>query len=213
MIDFGQMRPMCLLHLKIESVLFGNQKIKDLKPIHYLFIAFLLSYAAMAVVMTRASARINAAAVQPECARVLDLYKQGFTMDEVNRCFDCMGADGLLIYRTVEAREDIIYAFSYACFLGLGIYLLGIFIFNGKKWALGLAALPVLAMITDLAENREIINLISTYPHFVHSSNEEPLASLFNQVKWALAITSVGLLVVFGIWALIKRLTQKPKVA
>jgi hypothetical protein len=185
-----------------------------MKALHYLFIASFIVYAYMAaVVLPAASARIAAIAANPECAKPLDLFIGGFSGQEVYASFGCMGQKGLQVYRDIETFEDVFYPISYALFLGLGIFIWAGYCLQKKKWRNLLALLPLLAMLFDYAENASIISLIDQFPKLGLEGISVQTASFFNQAKWALAFLSMALFAFFGIWALIKRLSQKRKVA
>jgi len=185
-----------------------------MKALHYLFIASFIGYAYMAaVVLPAASARIAAVAANPECAKPFDLYMTGFSAQEASENLVCLGQDGIDVYRNIELREDIWYPMIYALFLGLGIFIFGGYSTNKHGVHVYLSMLPLLTMAVDYGENTFILNLLDQYPAAILDGDAVRIASVFNQAKWALAFLSMALFAFFGIWALIKRLSQKRKVA
>jgi hypothetical protein len=185
-----------------------------MKALHYLFIASFIGYAYMAaVVLPAASARIAAVAANPECAKPFDLYMTGFSAQEAADNLVCLGQDGISVYRAIELREDVIYPIIYTIFLGLGIFIWAGYCTKQKWLAVLLAFFPVAAMLSDYVENASIISLLDQYGQAEIDGNTVKKASFFNQMKWFFAFTSMALFAFFGIWALIKRLSQKRKVA
>ena len=163
----------------------------------------------IAVVMPSATARLVAVADKPECVKPLDLYMSGFTEVQVDANFACLGSAGLAIYREVETHDDLFYPMSYAIFFSLGIFLWAGYTTQNKKLTVLLVCLPVLTMAFDYAENASIVTLIDQYPDMILDGNSVQTASFFNQIKWVLAIVSMALFAVFGIWALIKWISVK----
>jgi hypothetical protein len=161
-----------------------------------------------AVVMPGLTEAINGAVENVACTKPLDLYLFGFSAEEASESLRCMGQASRGIYRAGEQRHDVFYPISYAAFFALSIYLLFTYCTGRKSLGLALALLPVLAMLFDFVENSSIVALIDQYPNL----NPETVAraSLANTVKWLFAFVSLSAIVVFSIWALVKRCSRRP---
>lgn len=156
-----------------------------------------------AIVMPGVMERVNAVASNPSCAAILDLKLFGISEVQANEALTCMGEQGRSVYRSAELKEDFIYPISYGLLLCFSLFCLaGFFGANKLRWLL--AALPLLTIGFDILENSHIVQLIDQYPNFDAATLR--MASLGNTLKWSFAFPSIGLTLVLGGWALVKRI-------
>ena len=187
-----------------------------MKPIHYLLLVLGIWYVVMAAgFMRNAGQKLENASADPACATPIDLYIGGITWQKIVKSFTCMGEEGVKVYRGIETREDVLYPMSYGLFYSLIIYLLFGYIIKDsahftvilKSWRYVAAALPLMAMLCDFGENHVIVALIDDYAAQSRAGISD--LKFYNTVKWVLAFMSLGLIVLLGIAALIKKLSAR----
>lgn len=164
-----------------------------------------VGYAYMAaVVMPGLMSDIQAVSETATCARPLDLFLTGFSLNDVERSFTCMGPSGLEVYRAGEVRDDVLYPIAYGLFLTFTIWALSGATVRGRFRIL-LVMLPVLTVGFDLGENAHIVQLIDQFPDL--QENTVHRGAWFNRIKWAFAFLSILTVLVLAsmhAWRLIR---------
>lgn len=96
--------------------------------------------------------------------RLLDMKPLGYDMDYVRLLFHSLGTEGRQVYLTGQLPIDMIYP---ALFALSGCFLLA-FLFKrvspSKPGLFGLTVIPLLAGLTDYAENIGIITMLRSFP-------------------------------------------------
>lgn len=139
----------------------------------------------------------------------LDLYFF-YTPAEAYALLKDLGGQGRLFYTMVELTADLIYSLTYALLLsGLIIYLSKKALFRRATTRL-LFLLPLLAMLSDYAENACIISLLMQYPY-----RQEGLVwagTFFTSLKWLFLLTSAVTILFSSAAAARAYLHSRPKV-
>lgn len=116
-----------------------------------------------------------------KAVEVLDLRIDGYNAAEAYIALKNMGEEGRSVYRNAEMSIDIVYPLSWALLL-FSISLL----FSSKNtYREILLTLPVLYLISDIAENIHIISMIDGFPNNCGDG-------VFTLLKWAFAFLSLG---------------------
>jgi len=160
----------------------------------------MLTLAMIRWVMPDASAKITENSTDSINADILDVKLFGFNIGEAFQALYAMGESGRRQYQQFHKREDLIFPFTYGLFLLLTLYLLIRNRIEKRLPLLLILAVPFLAMLSDLTENHHIYLLNSQFPDF--ESSTVIIASWANIVKWAMALLSFVLVVIFLIIAL-----------
>jgi hypothetical protein len=116
-----------------------------------------------------------------------------------------LGEQGRTLYALSEVTIDLAYPLLYGAVFGLLLRLLIRRLLPDRpRWS-SLALLPIGAMVFDYAENVTLAIVLLGFPD---SLPLVPLASLFTTTKWAFALASISLIVLFGLTLLARRLRR-----
>ena len=134
-------------------------------------------------------------------AELLDV-RQGFSLEDVLTLMAIYGERGRLLYIWSSLMLDTILPLCYATFL-TGI----LYRFRTSDIMAYLALVPVVAGITDLAENVQIVLMLSQFPEI--SESQVDWASLANFGKHGLTLLSVALALVVVAMSAVRRIKLK----
>lgn len=173
-----------------------------------LWCASLIFYIFMAAVqMPAAAEKLTTASQDNSCVEVLDLKVGGFTKEEALKSLGCMGVDGRKAYFNIETTTDIIYPVSYGLFFAISAYFLVLYTTGRMRLAVFFAIIPILGMLMDFYENRNLAILILQYPSL--DSSTVQLASVGNIFKWVFFFVALASTLIFSVMALLKKLRNR----
>lgn len=175
---------------------------------YVLWVALMLANITILLVLVPDSlAKIRGASHDGDTIILPDKTPGGFTGESLYQLLDQMGEQGRQEYLRFHLTIDLMFPFLYGLFLALTIRILATLVIKRKLPGWLLPGLPLLAMLTDLAENHFLHTLTLQFPDL------NPLlvmkASFFNILKWNLVYASALLIVVLLAVFLLKRFYRK----
>jgi hypothetical protein len=138
----------------------------------------------------------------------LDEMTRGYTPAEAVQVIDSYGVAGRRAYRFLLLTIDLAFPFLYGSFLFLSIRGVSRRAAIPAGWASGLAAFGYLATLCDWLENACFLILIRDFPR--QPTTVVNLASKFTIIKFASSGFSLGVLVVLGIYILLRTALRRP---
>ena len=129
-----------------------------------------------------------------------------YTDEEVRADFEALGAGGCEIYRTVVGRIDMVYPIFYGSFLILLVANVIKKVAGPGSPRLLISLLPLAGVLFDYLENFNTLRLLRDFPDF--SEGAVQWGELMTRAKHITGMTSVGLIIVFAILILIRRMRR-----
>lgn len=155
-------------------------------------------YMAMSV-MPKVSERLSV----PDKEIIVPDLMIGYDTTYIRQVYTDMGPEKLAEYVSIEKKEDIVYLLVYGSFLALGILHFSRKAFPRMRILGILVLFPVSAIVFDLLENYMLVQTVKIFPAINPSITG--MASVFTQLKWGFAITSIFLFFIFLLAFLFRR--------
>lgn len=123
-----------------------------------------------------------------------DMRPMGYGLADARAFLSALSEEGRDFYLSVQHRLDLAYPPLLALTLCLGLWIMAPL--RGSMLLLVLIAMPLLAMIADLAENRLVAQMLGTPPQEL-SEDLVAMASTATVLKSVLTIIAMTLLLLF----------------
>ena len=166
--------------------------------------AFLLLLVFSVVAFPTYQARMAEAA--GEQVEPLDM-RSSYTIDEVVRDFEKLGAEGRAVYRIVVGRIDMIFPLLYGSFFILLLASLLKKVLPYRSTLILLSFFPLIGMLFDYLENIHILKLLDTFPTL--NTETVALAERFTLLKHAFLLASVAMVVLLVLFLVFKRIYSR----
>ena len=129
-----------------------------------------------------------------------------YTADEVRADFESLGTGGREIYKTVVGKVDMAYPLFYGSFLVLLMANVIKKVVGRDSPRLMISLLPLAGVVFDYLENFNTLGLLRDFPNF--SEEAVKWGEMMTRLKHITGMTSVGLIIVFAILILIRRIRR-----
>ena len=129
-----------------------------------------------------------------------------YTADEVRADFQSLGSVGREIYQTVVGKVDMAYPLFYGSFLVLLMANVIKKVAGPDSPRLLISLLPLAGVVFDYLENFNTLGLLRNFPNLSAAAVE--WGELMTRLKHITGMTSVGLIIVFAILILIRRIRK-----
>ena len=126
-----------------------------------------------------------------------DMRPIGYSLDEATAFLTALTEEGRSFYLSTQHRLDLVYPPLLALTLALGLWIMAPV--RAVILLLALVAVPLLAMIADLAENWFVSWMLKTPPQAL-SEDLVAMASAATFVKSMLTTVAMSLLLLFTAW-------------